>query len=75
MEHIHSPKLIEQLEKFLGYPEFDPHGDAIPNAKGELKLQARNTEIRQKQGADKACPFVNKMPSLYIFYFKHFNTN
>ena len=43
LEHIQSPKLIEQLEKFLGYPEFDPHGDIIPNAKGELKLQARKT--------------------------------
>lgn len=41
LEHIHSPKLIEKLEKFLNYPEFDPHGDAIPNAKGELKFQVR----------------------------------
>lgn len=43
LEHIDSPKLIEQLEKFLGYPEFDPHGDAIPNANGELKPQTRKT--------------------------------
>jgi len=43
LEHIHSPKLIEKLEQFLNYPEFDPHGDAIPNAKGELKMQARKT--------------------------------
>ncbi|MBS1642600.1 MAG: metal-dependent transcriptional regulator [Bacteroidetes bacterium] len=43
LEHIHSAKLIEQLEKFLGNPEYDPHGDAIPNAKGEFKIQARKT--------------------------------
>lgn len=43
LEHINSPKLIEQLEKFLDYPEFDPHGDAIPNAQGEIKLQKRTT--------------------------------
>jgi DtxR family Mn-dependent transcriptional regulator len=43
LEHIQSPKLIEKLEKFLNYPEFDPHGDAIPNAKGELKFQTRKT--------------------------------
>jgi DtxR family Mn-dependent transcriptional regulator len=36
LEHIQSPKLIEQLDQFLGYPQFDPHGDSIPNAKGEL---------------------------------------
>ncbi|MGN6618482.1 MAG: metal-dependent transcriptional regulator [Ilyomonas sp.] len=43
LEHIYSPKLIEQLEKFLGYPKVDPHGDVIPNAKGEYKLQPRKT--------------------------------
>ncbi len=41
LEHIHSPKLIAQLEKFLGYPEQDPHGDAIPDAKGVLKRSVR----------------------------------
>ena len=43
LEHIHSVKLIEKLEKFLAYPEFDPHGDPIPNARGELKMQTRKT--------------------------------
>ena len=27
LEHIKSNKLINRLEKFLGYPKFDPHGD------------------------------------------------
>ena len=36
LEHIQSAKLIERLDEFLGFPEFDPHGDPIPNAKGEL---------------------------------------
>ncbi|MBS1666142.1 MAG: metal-dependent transcriptional regulator [Bacteroidetes bacterium] len=56
LEHIYSPKLIEQLEKFLGYPEFDPHGDVIPNAKGELKLQARKTLSQVMVG--KSCKLV-----------------
>lgn len=43
LEHIKSPKLIEQLEKFLGYPQSDPHGDPIPDSKGEIKLVARKT--------------------------------
>lgn len=41
LEHIQSPKLVDKLDKFLGYPEVDPHGDAIPNAKGELKQSAK----------------------------------
>lgn len=36
LEHIDSPKLIEKLDEFLGYPQFDPHGDPIPNAQGKI---------------------------------------
>ena len=35
LEHIKSPLLVERLDKFLGYPRFDPHGDPIPGAEGE----------------------------------------
>lgn len=38
LEHIHSDKLIEQLDKFLCYPKVDPHGDPIPDAKGHLSI-------------------------------------
>ncbi|MEY3235987.1 MAG: transcriptional regulator [Bacteroidota bacterium] len=43
LEHIHSQKLIDKLDKFLDFPEFDPHGDPIPNEKGELKVQSKKT--------------------------------
>ncbi len=36
LEHIKSNKLINRLEKFLGYPKFDPHGDPIPSEKGNF---------------------------------------
>lgn len=36
LEHIKSEKLINKLDEFLRFPAFDPHGDPIPNAKGEL---------------------------------------
>lgn len=41
LEHIKSEKLVNQLEHFLGYPSVDPHGDPIPNAKGEIKPQSK----------------------------------
>ncbi|MRI00890.1 metal-dependent transcriptional regulator [Kriegella sp. EG-1] len=37
LEHIKSEKLIDQLDKHLGYPEVDPHGDPIPSKSGEFK--------------------------------------
>lgn len=36
LEHIQSPKLVEKLEEFLGFPEYDPHGDPIPRANGDM---------------------------------------
>jgi hypothetical protein len=43
LEHIQSPKLILELDKFLGYPEKDPHGAVIPNQKGEYKITPQIT--------------------------------
>ena len=36
LEHIQSPLLIKRLDDFLGFPKHDPHGDPIPNEKGEM---------------------------------------
>ena len=36
LEHIKSSKLVEHLDTFLGFPLYDPHGDPIPNKKGEF---------------------------------------
>ena len=43
LEHIHSKKLINRLDAFLNHPEFDPHGDAIPNREGEILIPFRRT--------------------------------
>tara|TARA_R100000935_G_C2776870_1_gene140038 strand:- start:111 stop:767 length:657 start_codon:yes stop_codon:yes gene_type:complete len=36
LEHIHSEKLINELDKFLGFPKRDPHGDPIPDSAGNF---------------------------------------
>jgi len=43
LEHIHSQKLIDKLDKLLDFPEFDPHGDPIPNKNGDIKVQFKKT--------------------------------
>src|ERR1700744_1497917 len=37
MEHISSKELIDRLDRFMGYPKFDPHGDPIPDSNGNFK--------------------------------------
>ncbi len=36
MEHAVSELLIDRIERFLGHPSVDPHGDPIPSADGLL---------------------------------------
>jgi len=36
MEHISSRELINRLDKFMGYPKHDPHGDPIPDSDGHF---------------------------------------
>ncbi|MDP2722725.1 MAG: metal-dependent transcriptional regulator [Bacteroidales bacterium] len=40
LEHIKHKDLADRLDKFLGYPKYDPHGDPIPNANGEIPSTA-----------------------------------
>jgi DtxR family Mn-dependent transcriptional regulator len=37
MEHISSNELINRLDKFMGCPKYDPHGDPIPDSNGQFK--------------------------------------
>jgi DtxR family Mn-dependent transcriptional regulator len=42
LEHINSDKLIDRIYDVIGKPDFDPHGDPIPNKQGKLpKLNRR----------------------------------
>jgi DtxR family Mn-dependent transcriptional regulator len=37
LEHIASVELVDRLDEFLDFPEYDPHGDPIPDNKGRIK--------------------------------------
>ncbi|MET2011040.1 metal-dependent transcriptional regulator [Microbacterium chocolatum] len=36
LEHAVSDRLLDGIDALLGHPRFDPHGDAIPDADGEV---------------------------------------
>lgn len=50
LEHIQSAQLIQHLDQFLGNPQFDPHGDPIPDAAGKIPIrkQINLTELPVK---------------------------
>jgi len=39
LEHIKSPLLIKRLDEFLGFPQYDPHGDPIPSEDGIINYK------------------------------------
>jgi DtxR family Mn-dependent transcriptional regulator len=41
LEHIQHPELADRLDKFLGFPKYDPHGDPIPSANGDIAALSR----------------------------------
>lgn len=53
LEHVSSLELVRKLDEYLGCPKLDPHGDPIPDEKGEmpeLKQVALNVFPFKKNG-------------------------
>lgn len=43
LEHIKSKKLIDELDRFMNFPERDPHGEVIPDHQGKYTLKPKIT--------------------------------
>lgn len=51
LEHVQSDLLVDKLNKYLGFPKYDPHGDPIPNAEGRFTLREQSLLSRAKVGS------------------------
>ena len=68
LEHINSEKLIDKLDAFLGFPTEDPHGDPIPNAKGEIKKMDKKLLSDLKLNQKSICVGVKDSSSNFLKY-------
>ncbi len=51
LEHETSDFLADKISEFLGNPKFDPHGDPIPNANGEITTEDTSITLsKTKEG-------------------------
>jgi DtxR family Mn-dependent transcriptional regulator len=41
LEHIDSEQLVDRLDALLNFPDFDPHGDPIPDKEGVFKTREK----------------------------------
>jgi len=42
LEHVTSASMERRLDKALGFPKFDPHGDPIPSVRGEIRGESNH---------------------------------
>lgn len=66
LEHIKSPKLVEELDIFLGRPEYDPHGDPIPDAEGNLPKSPEKKLSQLHIGDRGICKGFNDTSSAFL---------
>ena len=74
LEHIQSAKLTDSLDAFLGFPNYDPHGDPIPNKEGvfpklneqTLDAFAAGSTLEVKAVKDSSPDFLRYLEKLNI---------
>jgi DtxR family Mn-dependent transcriptional regulator len=54
LEHSSSDEMINLLEKFLDFPEVDPHGYPIPDKKGRIKENTKLIPLTELKTKDEA---------------------
>lgn len=68
LEHIKSEALIDKLDVFLGFPDFDPHGDPIPNRNGEIKKISKLLLSEAELNKEYHCVGVKDSSSDFLKY-------
>ena len=66
LEHIKSPKLIDELDAFLGHPKRDPHGDPIPDKEGNLPQIKKSLLSTLQKNEKGVCVGVNDTSSEFL---------
>ena len=68
LEHIKSDKLIDELDAFLEFPTYDPHGDPIPDKEGNFKHIEKIVLAKAEVGSTYKCVGVDDTSSKFLKY-------
>ena len=68
LEHIQSKELTNRLDEFLAFPEFDPHGDPIPDKNGNFPTELTTTLNQFNEGKTLTVIGVKDHSSEYLNY-------
>ena len=73
LEHIHSQKLIDKMDEFLGFPKYDPHGDPIPGHDGEIPASKAVPLTEMPENVACKLVAVNDSSSAFLQQLKRFS--
>jgi DtxR family Mn-dependent transcriptional regulator len=68
LEHIKSKKLISELDAFLEFPKEDPHGDPIPDHKGNMPYSKKLLLAKVKRSQRCICVGVKDSTRNFLQY-------
>jgi DtxR family Mn-dependent transcriptional regulator len=68
LEHIRSSLLIQRLDEFLGFPQYDPHGDPIPDKDGTVHSKPRTALSKLDAGSIGILVSVKDTSDLFLQY-------
>ena len=68
LEHIQSVKLIDKIDEMLNFPEFDPHGEIIPDRNGRLQVHFKKTLDEIAVGENCKMVSVNDNTTAFLQY-------
>tara|TARA_B110001452_G_C15099656_1_gene383437 strand:- start:181 stop:840 length:660 start_codon:yes stop_codon:yes gene_type:complete len=68
LEHIHSKKLVNEIDAFLGFPKHDPHGDPIPDKDGNINFLEKSLLSTIEVGESVVCIGVKDTSSDFLRY-------
>ncbi|HKG69961.1 MAG TPA: metal-dependent transcriptional regulator [Segetibacter sp.] len=75
LEHIKHPELADRLDKFLEYPDYDPHGDPIPKSNGEMPNLVKTLLSEIEVGKTCRVAAVKDTSSIFLQYLLELTVN
>jgi DtxR family transcriptional regulator, Mn-dependent transcriptional regulator len=67
---VQQDELADRLDKFLGFPQYDPHGDPIPKANGETAVTYKTTLAEVAEGKNYKVVAVKDSSPSFLQYLK-----
>ena len=68
LQNVNSDKLIDRLFQLSGEPQFDPHGDPIPDKAGVLPVSERRPLVQSVEGCKCLVLGVNEDSTDFLNY-------